>query len=744
MGGIELFDLLRRLLPNERFFYFADTRNNPYGEKTPEIIAGYLDSILRGFCLRGAKLILIACNTASAVWLDLDRSHPLKEFMRREGVDVVPMLHPQVFAELVPSPPKRLLVAATPLTVASGHYLRLARRYLPETETVQLSAPQWVRAVENLASADERRAVVEKVLAEVGDHPDALLLGCTHFSRLDAELRESLGHSCRIVNPVHALAHFVAGYLDVRGLAEAEPSPEREDAPVLFTNGDPELLERHLAAGETTAEFRVRLLDVRDELAGKRIDIVGLGMTGQSLFRHVMARGALRVILRDQGKSIEELQRISQDRLGADDLRQGDAYLKGLEHSDLILRSPGVPGDLPEIAKAREKNVPVLSDIELFLQEARGDIGIVTGTNGKTTTTLLLHEFFRRDRPGNSMLIGNVGRPVLDRLDETRPDSRIALELSSFQIETLNRARANVAVFLNLTPDHLDRHGDFAGYAEAKGRLLTLLDDSSYVVYNFEDPEVVNRILPMGTQARTLPFSTRRVLPYGAMLDGSDLVLKHPDREPFVIANYLEKMMFSGDHNMENMLASLLAAWLIGVKPAVLEEVALSFSGVEYRIEPFAMRRGAVFFDDSKGTNPDASIKALEMLGSAGFRRIRLISGGDNKGVSLDGVAAECQKFVAKAYIFGGLAEEFSLSLKTYGVPFEIFPDLATATLAAAKKAKVMEAVCFSAVGASPAGTKYYQRGDEFKRRILELGDTEVPPRREDGLWLEDPLAKKH
>lgn len=741
VGGLDLLFHLRRHLPNEDFFYFADTLNHPYGEKSQAEVTRYVCEIIEGLLLRRVKLILIACNTATVVFTRLPAEHPLKQRLAREGVEVIPMISPAAIGELALLAPRKLLLCATRLTIASGALQDLIGEHVPDAELRELAAPAWVEAVEHplanpAANARRRQTVVTEALATLGDFtPDAVYLGCTHFPHLWPELRAALPSGVRLINPARSLVHFLGSYLALRQLAAKAQAPRRDEGDVLFTNGSLARLTSVLEQLGYGGRVTLREVDIRNDFSGKQVDVLGFGATGQSLLRFLCGKGAARLVLRDSRPlSPEEVAKAAPG--AAILLRCGADYLAGLDASDVICRSPGVPANLPELAAAKEKGVPVQSDIDLFLREAKGRKVAISGTNGKTTTTLLTRELFACELGERARVVGNVGCPVLDELAQTGESSLSAIELSSFQLEELAALPVEAAILLNITPDHLDRHGGMLGYVLAKGRLLALLDENAYAVYNIDSEPIVNILLPRGCRARLAPFSRTRELSEGACFVGTDLVFRYPGRTELRLLNYKTQARFFGAHNFENVMGAGLAAYLMGLDHAHIRAVLEGFVGVRYRIEHFARLSGVDYYDDAKGTNPDATIKAVEAF----ERPIRLVAGGANKGFDFTEVAEACAGRVIAAYLFGEIAPALAEALGKLPapIPCRFAPELEDATALAHDDAKAGEVVLFSPACASPKGQKYTGRGDRFKARVLALGENELTQRL---VPLNDPLA---
>lgn len=744
VGGLELLIKLESLMPCERIYYFADTVNNPYGDKTYEVIEKYLAEIIDGMLLRRVKLLVIACNTASVVFLQLAGNHPLKQKLKQAGVDVIPITTSQSVSELALVKPLHVTIVGTKLTVKSGVYEKLVKQILPDSLVLSLSAQQWVERIENPVAdiAKEkvlRREAVKEVFEKevAAKDAEAVILGCTHFPELENEIRGFVKDNCLLINPAESMAHFVKNYLDVRCLAADKFNGDTTTTTRVFTNGAVEKIEKRLHNLGVGDRFKVRKVDIRSDFSGKTIDIVGYGATGKSLIKYLAKQNPALLRVRDKNNSVKE--QLQLDFTGIEiEAVTGDSYLTGAKHSDIIFRSPGVPAELPEFTEARLRGVPVMSDVELFLKQAPGKKVAISGTNGKTTTTILTRDLFANATKGNSHLVGNVGRPVLDDLARLNTESFSAIELSSFQLEELSSMPVDAAILLNITPDHLDRHGDMQGYVNAKGKIFTLLQENSYAIYNVDSETIVNDLLPKGCKAKMVPFSRSRKLENGAFIDGDDLVFNYDDFEELRLVSYMKQYKFSGLHNLENLMASALAAYLLGVKHSEIESDIRKFAGVSYRVELFYRLKAVDYFDDSKGTNPDATIKALEAM----TKPVHLVAGGINKGIEFDEVALACKNCVKAVYLFDEITEPFNAAIADVDKNIECFEvaDLEAATKMAYENAISGEAVLFSPACASPAGMKYYQRGNEFKSVVSAFGKNELVS---SANYLADPLAQK-
>jgi UDP-N-acetylmuramoylalanine--D-glutamate ligase len=352
------------------------------------------------------------------------------------------------------------------------------------------------------------------------------------------------------------------------------------------------------------------------QIAGSRIAVAGLGQSGLAVAEFLLARGAqVRVIdsrplaeLKEAGRAIE--------RLGIPfELQSPEAF----EGVDAIVISPGVPADLEELEAARRRGVPVLGEVELASEFLAGPIIGITGANGKTTTTALTGHILR-EVGIPAQVGGNIGAPVTGMIANSRPDQWNVLELSSFQLETIERFRAQVAVCLNVTPDHLDRHHSFENYANAKARLFETQTAGDFAVLNADDASCLE--YGRRTRARTFWFSTTRAVGGGLWADEARLYF---EGAPFL---EIAGIPLRGRHNVENTLAAAGAAHLAGASLEAIAAAVRTFPGVEHRIE-FVRRVGGVeFYNDSKATNVDATLKSIAAFPGG----VWIILGGKHKG----------------------------------------------------------------------------------------------------------------
>jgi len=358
------------------------------------------------------------------------------------------------------------------------------------------------------------------------------------------------------------------------------------------------------------------------ELNGKRALVVGLGKSGVASALFLKARGA-RVTVSDT-KSGDELRNeipvLLDHGITVETGGHGERTFHG---QDLIVVSPGVPVDAPPLAQARALGETVIGEIELAARFLPGPIIAITGSNGKTTTTMLVGEIM--NAAGFPALVGgNIGTPAISLVERATPESVIVLEVSSFQLETIQTFRPKIAVVLNVTPDHLDRHRTFEVYSDAKARIFENQQGSDHTVLNADDPTCVS--MASRTKAQVFWFSRQKEVQQGAWVRDGNVVFRRGDAQREVLQ--VSEIPLKGAHNLENVLASVCASVLGGCSPEEVRKAVQKFKAVEHRLEFVATVRGVDYYNDSKATNVDATIKALESFPA----NIHLILGGKDKG----------------------------------------------------------------------------------------------------------------
>lgn len=387
------------------------------------------------------------------------------------------------------------------------------------------------------------------------------------------------------------------------------------------------------------------------ELRERNVLVVGFERTGEAVCRFLLDRGArVRVSEKKPAAALGRRMRPFTERGVI--FETGGHRLESFLGADLVVPSPGVP-PLPEIRAARERGVPVISEIELAFRFLRGRIVGITGSNGKSTTTTLVHRILR-DGGLRSRLAGNIGPPLISFVNGSRDADVYATELSSFQLEYTELFTPAVAAVLNVSENHLDWHGSFESYLGAKKKLLLRQSPNGVAVLNRDDPRVWG--LRLETGARVYGFSRKRRPARGAFVDGGWVVVR--DGAPARVLP-ASRVPLPGDHNLENVLAAALIGRLMGVPAASIRRTVLAFRGLEHRLEDVLSVGGVRFVNDSKATTVDATLKAL-----ASFDRpVVLILGGRGKGGDFSPLRAAVRRRARAAVLVGEAAGEIEAAL---------------------------------------------------------------------------------
>lgn len=448
-------------------------------------------------------------------------------------------------------------------------------------------------------------------------------------------------------------------------------------------------------------------------LSGMKILIFGAGVSGFSAAATLVGQGA-KVTLADgnsrqnlKGKKIlDDLPDMVELVLG----RQDEALL---DDKQLMIISPGIPSSHSLAQAALRRGIPLWGEIELAGRLSKAPIIAVTGTNGKTTTTTLLGEMIKKQF-AEVVVGGNIGVGLAQAAVNISSEGCIVAEISSFQLECSETFHPHIAVILNLTPDHIDRHGSVEEYKAVKEKIFANQNGADFLVLNQDDEQV--RTMSGRSQAKAFFFSRRVELETGAFVSQGNLCLRWQEKTTPICR--LEEMKLLGGHNVENALAACSAAFIAGVPPTAMAEVLLSFSGVEHRIEPVATLRGVGYFNDSKATNPESTVKALEAFAGG----VILIAGGRDKNTDLSAFLDLVQKKVDLLILIGEAADRFDQAARERDF-VRIFRagSLEEAVETARSKASAPQVVLLSPACASyDMFDNYEQRGQVFKKLVLQ------------------------
>ncbi len=439
------------------------------------------------------------------------------------------------------------------------------------------------------------------------------------------------------------------------------------------------------------------------ELKDKKIVVIGLARTGYAVAKYCRERGAYVILTEKSDRPAHKQQAQELRDLGVQ-LFFGSHELDILENADIVIPSPGIAPTTPIIKAALEMGLFVISEIELAARVATQPIIGVTGTNGKTTTTALIHAILTAAGK-KAEACGNIGRPMIEfvGLDES---VLLVVEVSSFQLEFIDQFKPKVGVLLNLTPDHLDWHQDQSSYEAAKMKMFARQEPSDWVIVSEEYQAFVGP-----TKGRRLVFGSA---PGVFIKDG--WIVHDLNGDPVKIIQARE-LRLRGDHNLANAMAATAVALTQGISEEVIGQALASFEAVEHRLELVLQHDDILFYNDSKATNPTATIRAINSF----TEEIILLAGGRNKGNSFDDLAQEAIGHVKKAIIFGEAAEDMDISFSLFAVDTMRADSLEEAVRLAVKTADKGDVVLLSPACASyDMFSDYEERGRCFKASVLQ------------------------
>jgi UDP-N-acetylmuramoylalanine--D-glutamate ligase len=450
------------------------------------------------------------------------------------------------------------------------------------------------------------------------------------------------------------------------------------------------------------------MLDVK----GKLVTVVGLGKSGLAAAKLLHKIGAK--VMATDAKPMDRLDKgIEGLRLSGVEIETGKNTLQFFQGAQLIVLSPGIPSNIPVIGKSIANGVPIISEIELGWQCLQGQMVVgITGTNGKTTTTTLIGEIVKA--AGMNMFVGgNIGTPLCEKVLELEKDACVILEISSFQLEEIDRFRANIAVFLNLTPDHLDRYKDMDEYTRAKSRIFDNQTPSDFSVLNADYDTVLS--LARHGEAEQIYFSRQKRLNHsGVYLENKKIVANIYGQRVSICKQ--DDVRIPGPYNLENAMAATAVALLLKIPAEIIAKTLSGFKGVEHRMESADVINDIRFINDSKATNVDSVLCALNSFSHP----IVLIAGGKDKGCNYGRLTPLLDEKVRAMVLFGEAAERIE---KESGFkPSYRTSSLEEAVLTAYQTASAGDTVLFSpACSSFDMFKNYEERGRIFKEIVRRL-----------------------
>lgn len=450
------------------------------------------------------------------------------------------------------------------------------------------------------------------------------------------------------------------------------------------------------------------------ELKGKNILIYGMGISGKGAAR-LLENEDVKIELYDKNEALDK--KALTDELNLPENTKvilGKITEEDFKNIDILALSPGVSVNAPDIKKARECGVEILGEIELAYEVSKGRMIAITGTNGKTTTTALVGELMQAAFD-SVFVVGNIGKSFASVAEETKDESVIVAEISSFQLETIKEFHPAVTAILNLTPDHLDRHGNFENYAKTKLLIAKNQTKDEKCIINYDDEYL--RELSKDITPEIIYFSRETQLEKGVYLKGEDIIWNDGKKETKVCN--VSQLRLLGSHNVENIMAACAIAFSVGLDRDLIFEVVTKFKAVEHRIEYVCTKKGVKYYNDSKGTNTDAASKAVDAMVAPTV----IIAGGYDKGADFTDWIKGFGKKIKAMVLIGQTAEKIKETALKVGFN-EIYMEenLESAVKKASELASEGEAVLLSPACASWGQfANYEERGRLFKKFANEL-----------------------
>lgn len=450
------------------------------------------------------------------------------------------------------------------------------------------------------------------------------------------------------------------------------------------------------------------------DFSNKNVLVYGTGISGVSavsLLESVHAH----VILYDENINLTKEQ--VQDKLEENSRAKiilGALSEEVINTLDMVVLSPGVPTDIPVVEGFQKRGIPVWGEIELAYRLSKGRVVAITGTNGKTTTTTLVGKLMK-NYFDSVFVVGNIGNPYTEAAKEMSEDTVTVAEISSFQLETIHEFHPKVSAILNITPDHLNRHHTMECYIETKEKIAMNQTKDDACVLNYDDP--VTKDFAKHCNASVLFFSRLHKLQKGVYLDGDTFIYSDGENKTEICKTTDLKVL--GGHNHENVMAAIAMAVSMKVPMDIIRKTVMEFTAVEHRIEFVAEKNGVEYYNDSKGTNPDAAIKGIQAMN----RKTVLIGGGYDKGSDYDEWIESFDGKVTYLVLLGATREKIAKCARKHGFKNIIFVDtMEEAVKVCSEKAKPGEAVLLSPACASwGMFENYEQRGRIFKELVRKL-----------------------
>ena len=448
----------------------------------------------------------------------------------------------------------------------------------------------------------------------------------------------------------------------------------------------------------------------------KKVLVIGMGRSGKASVDALLEKGAA-VSIQDS-KTEDSFEKEFLEKMKEEGVT---AYLgcipEDMSAFDMLVLSPGVPPSLGFIEDAKAKGAEIIGELELAYRLCRGNFVGITGTNGKTTTTTLVGEIYKA--AGRDTIVGgNIGNAIAVDAMNAKDDTWMITEISSFQLETVHQFRPEVSAILNLTEDHMDRHKTMENYGRAKAQIFANQTEDQYCVLNYDDKACFELAEREGCKAQVVPFSRCEELEFGAFAKAGRIVIRDKDGSEVDICG-VDELQIPGSHNLENALAAAAICYFGGIDPDVIGEAMKAFAGVAHRIELCCEKNGVRFVNDSKGTNTDAAIKAIEAM----KENIILIAGGYDKNATYDEFVGTFPGRVKELILLGTTAPKIKAAAEAAGFTnITMADDMESCVQIAWEKSQPGDVVLLSPACASwDMYDNFEQRGDHFRECAQKL-----------------------
>ena len=446
--------------------------------------------------------------------------------------------------------------------------------------------------------------------------------------------------------------------------------------------------------------------------------VLGAGISGIAASK-LLIKNEIEVLLFDNNPKVN-IDKIRKKIYGKVNLK---IVLENINDEDLndvnlCVISPGFPKTNSMYIKILKKGIPIISELELGFLYSKGDVCAVTGSNGKTTTTSLIGEMLKKKYGEKTKVVGNVGVPYSEKVINESDDTKYVIECSSFQLEDIVKFRPKVATILNFSPDHLDRYNNYIDYINAKLNIALNMTSGDVLILNYEDQILRELVLQKNMfKCKTLFFSSKRVLTEGFYMSDDAIFFK--DKIKTIKLVKIDELKLFGLHNIENVMAAMAVAYYMGVSFVDIVDASKEFNGLEHRIEFVREKNGVKYYNDSKATNPDASIRAIDAIGG----KIILIAGGRDKGIDYGDFIVKVKEKVRYMILIGEAKKKIATKARDLNYNAVIFADsLDEAVDIANSYSNVGDNVLLSPACASFDMFKDYEdRGNKFKEKIMSL-----------------------